>query len=426
MLNRVKKYRKQTILIIFIILLLLVGNFIIKLITKPSIEAVKNSVVMIEVYDSNNNLLGTGSGFSVYESDYIVTNFHVIEGGEKFKVITDDNKSYNVEEILIFDGKNDLALLEIEAKLKPLKLGIVRSLKAGNKVTAIGSPKGQLNTVSTGVISNADDNKYLRITAPISPGSSGGVLLDKNNRVVGITSATYNSVDAQNINYAISIEYLEKMYKALRKEEYHEIENPTSEGCMHNWNNITSFNSCTRSKYDYYSAEDFDVFYETTNAVSRYNYAMTIGDWETVYDDLNYEDRKLATAYYEELKNTEFCYDECNIVKNIKKWNTTEFMINLEVLNKEELAFVISDLENYKSDDDKFYRVEEYPLDAYQKALILYLIGDRNWYSIHKNNKRDIFEHFDSKYGTEDLGAILETLGYEVVYENDGTLTAYW
>lgn len=67
-----------------------------------------------------------------------------------------------------------------------------------------------------------------------------------------------------------------------------------------------------------------------------------------------------------------------------------------------------------------------YPLEAAEKSLILYLIGEYEWHEIHSDNKEDIFNYFDAEYGTEDLGAILELLGYEVVYESDGTLTVYW
>ena len=62
-----------------------------------------------------------------------------------------------------------------------------------------------------------------------------------------------------------------------------------------------------------------------------------------------------------------------------------------------------------------------------EKSLILYLIGDYNWSDISTKNKGDIFDYFKSKYSsTKVLGAILEILGYEVVYNNNGTLTAYW
>ena len=120
-----------------------------------------------------------------------------------------------------------------------------------------------------------------------------------------------------------------------------------------------------------------------------------------------------------------FCESDCNIDTDIKNWDTNDFIINLNILEKEELAFVLVDLENYNSEDAKFYRVDDYPLESAEKALILYLIGDRPWYRIHKDNKQDIFNYFKHLY-ISDFGAILEILGYEVRYNNDGTLTAWW
>ena len=72
------------------------------------------------------------------------------------------------------------------------------------------------------------------------------------------------------------------------------------------------------------------------------------------------------------------------------------------------------------------YVNNNYPLGAAEKTLILYLIGNYEWSEISTDNKEDIFDYFDTKYGARDLGAILEVLGYEIVYSSDGTLTAYW
>lgn len=419
------KKNKRKLIVILSILFIIICLLFIRIFFNTDLEKIKDSVVMIEVYDYDDNLLGTGSGFCVYESNYIATNFHVIEGGNKFKIVTDNKEKFDVTEILIFDNKNDVALIKTTANLEPLKLGNSKNLKAGNKVTAIGSPKRELNTVSTGVISNADDDKYLRITAPISPGSSGGVLLDKNNKVIGITTAAYNSDDAQNINYAVSLDYLKSLNKAYKKKEYHIIKDYIEEGCMINPSYITSFDSCSNSKYSYYTVEDLDKFYDTTNSLKRYGYAMVITDWVDVYIDLY--DKEKAVSYYEEISDINFCYENCDILNNIENWNTTEFMINLNILKKEELAFILTDLENYKNDSEKFNRVEEYPLEAYQKTLILYLIGDRNWNNIHKDNKEEIFDYFVEKnIKIEELGKILELLGYEVDYEDDGNLTAHW
>ena len=128
---------------------------------------------------------------------------------------------------------------------------------------------------------------------------------------------------------------------------------------------------------------------------------------------------------FSELNSYEFSDDD--VKSNIKDWSNADFFIGLRVLKKYEYAIATVDISNYNDQNSIFNRVNEnYPLGAAEKALILYLIGDREWENIHTDNKEDIFDYFNAKYGTEDLGAILEILGYRVTYNSDGTLTAYW
>ena len=97
------------------------------------------------------------------------------------------------------------------------------------------------------------------------------------------------------------------------------------------------------------------------------------------------------------------------------------------MLNRYEYAITVVDLSNYYDNDSIFNNVNDnYPLEAAEKSLILYLIGNHEWSEIHTDNKEDIFDYFDARYWTDDFGAILEMLGYEVEYNSDGTLTAYW
>ena len=152
------------VLIFIISILLIIINYI-----PADVEKIKDSVVMIKTYDKKGNELATGSGFCAFKKNYIVTNYHVIEGAYEIKIITDENKSYKINTILAFNAYEDLAIISGNFELNPLKIGSSSNLKAGTEITAIGSPKGQLNTVSTGIISNADNEYEIRITAPISP-----------------------------------------------------------------------------------------------------------------------------------------------------------------------------------------------------------------------------------------------------------------
>ena len=167
MINKIKnnrKYKMVTIGIVIILISLLVYMLANQFnLFRPSLEKIKDSVVMVEVYDRDNNLVSTGSGFCTYKNNYIVTNFHVIEGGYSFKVVGDDKKTYKVEKIVIFNKKDDLAIIQIDGKLNKLKVKENAKIKVKDKVTAIGSPKGELNTVSEGIVSNTDDKDLIRI-----------------------------------------------------------------------------------------------------------------------------------------------------------------------------------------------------------------------------------------------------------------------
>ncbi len=403
--TRKKNSKSKIILISFLVVVFAILPLII--FAPKNIESIKDSVVMIEVYDKYNNQISTGSGFCAYKPDYIVTNFHVIEGAYKIKIISDENKEYPISDVLIFNEENDLSILSGDFKFKPISVGNATHLKAGDSVTAIGSPKGELNTVSTGIISNADNDYEIRITAPISPGSSGGVLLNKFNKVIGVTYARYNADDAQNLNYAISVDYLSRMYNSLKNNDYTVLN--------------TNFNYGLGNKY--YSVNSLADWYMLTSIEGKLENTLS-DDWYNTYDNFSNEVKQDIYKRIAELETMNF--DRTNIAKNVDNWSVPEFFVNLKVLDIYQYSIVTTDISLCDNKDEMFNIVEEYPLDAAEKSLILYLIGNYDWSEIHKDNKEDIFDYFDTKYETDDFGAILEMLGYTVEYENEGTLTAYW
>ena len=421
-LNLKKIGKKQLVFIITSFILLLSLIFLYYFVfSVPSLERIKDSVVKIEAYDNNNNLLATGSGFCAFKNNYIVTNFHVIEGTYSLKVVDDNNNSYKVNDVIIFDHKNDLAILDTDIKLKPVKINKGK-IKTGQKVIAIGSPRGELNTVSEGIVSNSENNKGIQISAPISHGSSGGALFDDRHRLIGITYAGYD--DAQNLNYAISVDYLTELYKALKDDDYYKINYSNYDNCVAS---NSGFNGCNQVSNRFYSVATLDIMYKISNVKSIYENNLPY-DFKGLYDQYSEEDKRLIVSVYQELLNYDSCsIYACDIKNKLKTWNTNEFIINLDILDESELAFALVDLKNYNSKDSQFDRVENYPLEAAQKSLILYLIGDYTWQDIHVDNKEDIFNFLNGKiYNTSDLGSVLELLGYRVEYNDDGTLTAYW
>lgn len=164
-----------------------------------------SSVVMIKIYDDNLAPCGHGSGVVIDGEGTIVTNFHVVKGGSTFGIIFENNENESIFARLIKVNQNiDLALLKIDYKTEPIPIKGKNTLNRGQQIVAIGSPLGLMNTISDGIVAgfrNFEDEKFIQITAPISPGSSGGALLDMYGYLVGITTAGY--VEGQNLNLAV-------------------------------------------------------------------------------------------------------------------------------------------------------------------------------------------------------------------------------
>lgn len=170
------------------------------------------AVFYIELYDRYGRAFSSGSGFFINSTGLAVTNYHVIEDAYSAIIYTKSGASYQVTGYCDYDRDNDVALLQINGTGFPyLTIGDSRSLLSGSKVYAIGSPLGLDDTFSDGIIAKPvrrlDGTDYIQITAPISPGSSGGALLNDKGQVIGITTAY--AVDGQNINFAVPIHYLE-------------------------------------------------------------------------------------------------------------------------------------------------------------------------------------------------------------------------
>jgi len=164
------------------------------------------SIVMIAIYDNRQKMLGTGSGIMIGKDGFILTNNHVIRGGYYFEVrIEDDERIYKTDEVIKYNQYLDLAIIRIPRVLEPLRLFDGREkLVRGQKVVAIGSPLGLFNSVSDGIISgfrNIDNVDMIQFSAPISPGSSGGAVLNMFGEVIGISTAGFS--EGQNINLAV-------------------------------------------------------------------------------------------------------------------------------------------------------------------------------------------------------------------------------
>ena len=184
--------------------------------TVPQIaEKALAATVSLEMRDKNGALLSRGSGFFV-RSNLIATNYHVIEGAARGTAkLVDRYRAYTIEGITATDKTNDLVLLKVSVYgINPLPLGDSNTVRIGEKIYVAGNPLGLEGTVSDGIISSRRDRytkERLQMTAPISPGSSGGPVLNRKGKVIGVSVATFRALEAQNLNFAIPSNYLKAL-----------------------------------------------------------------------------------------------------------------------------------------------------------------------------------------------------------------------
>lgn len=171
------------------------------------------STVLLVMEDANGQPLSLGSGFFVRDGE-VATNLHVVQGASKgYAKIVGQKAKFDIEGITAVDPKRDLVVLKLSgAGALTLSLGISNDLQVGETVYAVGNPQGLEGTFSQGIVSSIRKlgaDKLLQITAPISPGSSGGPVLNNNGEVIGVSVATFRG--GQNLNFAIPSDYLKTL-----------------------------------------------------------------------------------------------------------------------------------------------------------------------------------------------------------------------
>ena len=149
----------------------------------------------------------------------MATNSHVIHGATAIQVKLKDGTWVKKVDLLEEDEDRDLALLQIKTDkpLKLLRLGDSDKITVGEKVISIGNPLGLDYTLTDGLISARrvyQGKKWIQMSAPVSPGNSGGPLFDMHGQVIGITTRVVAWFRAQNLNLAVPINELKKMLKS--------------------------------------------------------------------------------------------------------------------------------------------------------------------------------------------------------------------
>ena len=171
------------------------------------------STGLLVMEDTNGQPLSLGSGFFV-RNNQVATNLHVIKGASRgYAKLVDQKTKYDIEGITVVDAERDLVILKISVPgAQVIPLGDSNTVQVGSPVYAVGNPRGLEGTFSQGIISSirkVGTDEIFQLTAPISPGSSGGPVLNTKGRVIGVSVATFRC--GQNLNFAIPSNYLKAL-----------------------------------------------------------------------------------------------------------------------------------------------------------------------------------------------------------------------
>ena len=185
--------------------------------TEGVAKLVRPSIVEIYTYTdpAHKDLVGTGSGIVISKDGYIVTNAHVLESEGYHLIQTLDEENYSAT-VIGRDVKTDIAVIKVNANnLTPAVFGDSDESVVGEQVVAIGNPANLSSTVTDGIISainrkiRSDSTGFqmdcIQTNADISPGNSGGALVNMYGQVIGITSSKYVSSMVEGLGFAITI-----------------------------------------------------------------------------------------------------------------------------------------------------------------------------------------------------------------------------
>ena len=169
------------------------------------VKRISPAVVVVETQRGSKK--GLGTGFFINSRGQIVTNYHVVFGSDQAVVRTQAGHRYPVKRIVAENKEADLVLLAADipaTEIVPLEVS-GKLPEVGEKIYAIGHPMGLEKTVSEGIVSAIRKlpklGDIIQITAPISPGSSGGPVFNSSGVVIGVARATFRT--GQNLNFAV-------------------------------------------------------------------------------------------------------------------------------------------------------------------------------------------------------------------------------
>jgi len=167
------------------------------------------SVKSVVIVSTN---VGQGTGFIIDDQGYIVTNYHVIEGATAAGIYTSDGDEIHQVSLIGGDPIMDIAVLKIEGSFDKLRFGDSEEVQIGENVIVIGNPYGLQFSATGGSVSQVNQKglngirAYIQTDAAVNPGNSGGPLINKQGKVIGIVNFKMGG-SAEGIGFALESNY---------------------------------------------------------------------------------------------------------------------------------------------------------------------------------------------------------------------------
>jgi len=174
---------------------------------------------------------GAGSGFVWDSEGHIVTNFHVVQNGNKFHVTFHNDSTQYEAKVVGVEPKKDIAVLKLVTmpkKIQAINIGTSKDLLVGQKAVAIGNPFGLDHTITEGIVSALDRkiegiggvkiHGMIQTDASINPGNSGGPLLDSSGYLIGMNTVIFSgSGTSSGVGFAVPIDTINRIVPQLIK-----------------------------------------------------------------------------------------------------------------------------------------------------------------------------------------------------------------
>ena len=165
--------------------------------------------------------ISQGTGFIINQQGYIVTNAHILVGGREVNAITSEQENIKAE-FIGYDGEFDIALLKIQGNYEEIKIADSNNIQIGEKVIAIGNPLGLQFSVSEGIVSAVQREgpgeleAYIQTDAALNPGNSGGPLINKKGKVIGINN--FKIGGGESLGFALESNHIKNTVNEISQE----------------------------------------------------------------------------------------------------------------------------------------------------------------------------------------------------------------